>query len=181
MGKGSFLLYDADLKGLEFLTDAQTGKLFKALAKYRLEGTLQSPGSNPAVNILLQQMIEHITINEDKYKAICEKRSEAINKRWAKEKKTPKNIQKNTNEYDCIEMNTSEYIYDNDIDNDIDIDNVIDIDNDTVACGAKKENKRNNYYNKKKPFAYEGEPSFDADAFTRKAIGLKFEKKEKAT
>ena len=172
MGKGSFIIYDADLKSLSYLTDAQIGKIFRAIALHRLEGTVPNLGKNPAVNILYDQIMEHISINEEKYKELCAKRSEAINKRWSKAKEN--NMQKYTNEYTSIQMNTNGYINDNDND----IDNGIDIDNVNDACGAKRENKRKNYQNKNVPALLRDEPSYDIDAFTQKAIGLKYQKKE---
>ena len=178
MGKGSFILYDTDLRSLSYLTDAQAGKLFKAIANHRLEGSAPDLGKNPAVNILYNQIIEHIAINEEKYQELCAKRSEAINKRWSKAKENP--IQKYTNEYSSIQENTNGYINDNDNVNDTVNDNDIDNVNGTVAFGVNKENKRKNYYNKNNnvPALLRDEPSYDLDAFTRKAIGLKYQKKE---
>lgn len=170
MGKDSFILYDSDLKGFEFLTENQAGKLFKALIKFRLEGTKPNLGNNAAVNILFNQITEHIAINESKYKATCAKRSEAMKKRWGNDKKS---IEEDSILYSTIEKGSTlgDNDNENDIDNDIVIDNVRD------ACGAKKQNKRNNYYGKNTPRLLRDEPTYDIDAFTRQAIGLKYEKK----
>ena len=46
-----------------------------------------------------------------------------------------------------------------------------------TEVSPKKENKRKNYHGKKKSSPLRGEPSYDIDSFTRKAIGLKYEKK----
>lgn len=180
MAKGSFILYDADLKGIEFLTDAQTGKLFKALLKFRLEGTVPSFGNNAALNILFQQITEHITINEDKYKATCERNSESAKKRWANRDMPAhagayKGIQNNAN--GCLNDNVN--VNENDNVND----NVIDNDND--ACGAKREYKRKNYYgsnnsyggkyNNSKPYVptlLRDNPSYDIELFNSKIVGL---------
>ena len=178
MGKGSFILYDTDLKSMFYLSDAQAGKLFKAIAHYRLEGIESNLGKNPAVNILYNQIIEHITINEKKYQELCAKRSEAINKRWSKAKEN--NIQQDTNVYSSIQENTNGYINDNVNDNDNVNVNDTDNDNGNVASGVNKNNKRKNYYNKNNnvPALLSDEPSYDLDAFTRRAIGLKYQKKE---
>ena len=175
MGKESFILYDSDVKSLEYLTDAQAGKLFKSIAKYRQGATKPDLGKNPAVNILYDQIINHININEEKYKELCAKRTQAINKRWNKNQESNS---KNTNEYKCIQEYTSEYLYDNDNVNDNDNDIVND--NDNVACGTKRENKKNNYYNRKNtvPALLRDEPSYDAEAFMRKAINLQYKKRE---
>lgn len=166
MGKDSFILYDSDLKGFEFLTENQAGKLFKALIKFRLEGIKPNLGNNAAVNILFNQITEHIAINESKYKATCAKRSEAMKKRWGNDKIS---IEEDSILYSTIEKGSP--LGDNENDNDNVIDNVRD------ACGAKKQNKRNNYYGKNTPRLLRDEPAYDMDAFTRQAIGLKYEKK----
>ena len=171
MGKNSFIIYNSDLKGLEYLTDSQIGKLFRALAKLQLVGEEPSLGNNPALNILFGQIREHIAINEDRYKDICEKRTAAANKRWHS------GVQKNANASESMQMHASGCLDDNDNDIDIDNDNDNDIDNVRDACGAKKQNKRNNYYGKNTPRLLRDEPTYDIDAFTRQAIGLKYEKK----
>lgn len=172
MGKGSFILYDNDLRSVDYLTDSQIGKLFRALVKYRLEGVAPNLGKNPALNILYNQIVEHISINEEKYKAICEKRTEAANKRWDSDKS------KNTNACKSIQKDANGCINDNDNENVNANDNVIVNDNGTDACGAKRENKRKNFYNKNLPRLLQDDPSYDLDAFTRSAIGLKYKKKE---
>ena len=169
MGKGSFILYDKDLQGVLLLSEYQAGKLFKALAKYRLEGEKTSFGNNLTLTVLFQQFIDHIAINEEKYKALCERNAQSARKRW------------NNRESDdsvCAGMPThaSACIYDNDNDNDNENDN--DNDNDNDARGAKKENKKINNNNKNIPKLLQGEPSYDIDAFIKKSIGLKYQKKE---
>ncbi len=176
MAKGSFIIYDSDLESLDILTRTQTGKLFKALAAYRLEGKTPDFGNDKAVSILFQQMITHITINEEKYQSACKKRSEAMKKRWNKQKEDYSGL------YSTIEEDSRLYINDNDNENDNLNGNVNDYDNDNEPCGAKRE-KRKNYYGKKNnvPTLLRDEPAYDAEAFMRKAIGLKYEKKEKQT
>ncbi len=168
MGKGSFILYDVDLNSVGFLTENQAGKLFLSLAKYRLCGVEPDFSDDIALKILFHQISEHIAINEEKYKEACAKKSEAAKKRWNKN---------DANECSIMQMQKSECIYDTETETETDTANVTVTDNTTDACGAKRENKRKNYYSKKTPFAYEGEPSYDIDAFLRKAVGLKYEKK----
>lgn len=174
MKKGSFILYDSDLQGVLLLTVHQAGKLLKALAKYRLEGIESDFGNDVAVAILYRQIIDHIAINEEKYNEACKKRSETMKKKWNERK----NTENGSTLYSTIDKSSDSYIYDNDNYNENDIDNV----NDNDACGAKRENKRKNYYNKKNnvPALLRDEPSYDIDAFTRKAIGIKYEKKDSA-
>jgi hypothetical protein len=170
MKKGSFILYDADLDGLDYISDVQAGKLFKAIKNYRIKGEKSFISRNSAVNILYSQIIGHISFNEEKYKILCEKRTEAINKRWCNDKK------KNSNEYKSIQKNSYEYLNDNDNENDNVTDNVnVNVnDNETVtdACGAKTENKRKNYNSKKPPLLLQDDPSYDIEAFKRKSLEL---------
>ena len=173
MGKGSFILYDNDMKSLEYLTDAQIGKLFKAIAKYRIDGTKTNLGKNPALNILFDQIIDHIKINEDKYKEMCEKNSERAKKRWHQ----PNNsMPAYADACGGMPAHTGACLNDNDNDNVNDNVNV----NEVVACGAKKENKRNNYYKRKNdvPALLRDEPSYDIDAFMKKALNLKYKPPE---
>ena len=100
---------------------------------------------------------------------------QAINKRWENQKSN----QSDTNEYICIQENTNGYINDNDNVNVNVNDNDNVNDNEHGALGEKREKKRKNYSEKKsKPYS-EGEPTYDIEAFTKKAIGIKYEKKER--
>ena len=172
MGINSFIIYDSDLKSIDYLTDAQIGKLFRAVKAYRLEGTITDLGKNPALNMLYDNIIDHIDINEKKYNATRQKRSETMKQRWNERKSA---IVDYSAQQSTI-VNDSP-LSDNDIVNDIDNDIVIVNDNEYAALGAKRENKRKNYHGKKKSSPLRGEPSYDIDSFTRKAIGLKYEKK----
>lgn len=164
MGSGSFILYDNDMKSLEYLTDAQIGKIFKAIAKYRQDGTKPNLGKNPALNILFNQIVDHININEEKYKSACNKRSEAMKKRWSDKKNSVVDYSPlSSTIVQGSPLSDNDNVNDIDIDNDIVNDNV----NESVACGAKKENKKNNYYKRKNnvPALLRDEPSYDIDAF----------------
>ena len=174
MGKGSFIVYDVDLESLNFLTDKQAGCLFHAIADYRLEGKEPDFGKDSTLKVLFHQITQHIEINEEKYKALSIKRSEAAKKRW----------NKNACAYDALQSDAKQCLYDNDTVNDTvtvnDTETVNDTDN--VACGAKKKTKENNYYNKKNniPKLLQDDPAYDIEAFERKAIGLKYQKKDNA-
>lgn len=162
MGKGSFILYDKDLQGVMLLSDYQAGKLFKALAKYRLEGEITSFDNNLTLTVMFQQLIDHIAINEEKYKALCERNAQSAKKRWNKAL---------SDDGLCAGMPTyaSACIYDNDNDNDN------DDDNDNDARGAKRDNRKTKEIFPKR---LQDEPSYDIDAFIKKSIGLKYQKKE---
>ena len=82
MGKGSFIIYDTDLKSVKLLNADQAGRLFLAISSYRLDGEEPDFSDDLALRILYQQLIDHISINEKKYKETCERRSESAKKRW---------------------------------------------------------------------------------------------------
>ncbi len=177
MTKGSFILYDSDLKALELLTKSQVGTLFKALAGYRLRGEEPDFGKNVAVDIIFRQIVTHIEINEEKYRATCEKKSEAMKKRWSRDEKSKPIVKDSTLYYSAEEgllLGDNDNVNENENENE----NDNDTENDTDACGAKRENKRKNYHSKNTPRLLRDEPSYDLDAFTRSAIGLKYKKKE---
>ena len=111
MRKGSFIIYDSDLESLNFLTELQIGKLFKDLANYRLKGTEPDFSNDQALSILFQQLVTHITINEEKYKAICQKNSESAKKRW-------QNNSMRTHAKLCVNDNDNDNVNDYDNDND---------------------------------------------------------------
>ena len=174
MAKGTFIMYDIDLMSIQYLTNEQTGRLFRALLDYRTKGTVSDFEDDAALKIIFHQMVEHISLNEKKYKQMCEKKSESMKKRW--------NAGNHRSAYTSIEEGL--VLGDTDTETDTDTVNdtvtVNDTETDTVPCGTKTENKRKNYYDKKNsvPSSLRGEPSYDADAFMRKAIGLKYQKPE---
>ena len=163
MKKGSFILYDKDLQGVLLLSDYYAGRLFKAVAKYRLTGEKTDFGNNLTLMVLFQQIVDHIEMNEEKYQEVCEKRSQASRKRWDKDKNNP-------NESNCINLNANECLYDNDNDNEnVNVNDNVN-GNDNNACGAKRENKRKKYYNKNEDI--KGEPSYDLELFRSRIVGL---------
>ena len=183
MKKGSFILYDADLEGLEYISDLQAGKLFKAIRSFRLGGDSTFVSKNPAVNILYSQITGHISINEEKYNTACKKKSQAMKKRWSEDNKTKEedstlysslekgcllgdNDNDNENENENVNVNVNVNVNENDNDND----NKNDIVTDNVPCGAKTENKRKNCYSKNVPRLLQDEPSYDIEAFKRKSL-----------
>lgn len=168
MAKGSFIVYDVDLQSLDYLTYEQIGRLFSALSKHRLQGIKPDFGDDRALQILFHQMSEHIAINEEKYKATCKRNAESAKKRWSDKNDARACAGMPTDANACV--------YDTDTDTDNDTDTVTET--DTEPCGAKKE-KRKNYYGKKNnfPALLSDEPTYDAEAFMRKAIGLKYDKK----
>ena len=169
MGTNSFILYDTDLKAMDYLTDAQIGKLFRAIKAYRLDGKTYNLGNNPTLNMLYDRIMEHLVINEEKYNKTRQKRSDTMKKRWQDKKST-------TVDYSAIQSTIVEDspLSDNDNDNVTDNVNVNEYVNVNVndACGAKTENKRKNYGSKKPPLLLQDDPSYDIEAFKRKSLEL---------
>ena len=189
MNKGTFILYDIDLESIDYLSDPQVSRLFRAIIKYRLKGITPDFSDDAALKIIFHQISEHIALNEKKYKETCKKNSESAKKRWANQKGSAsenqyKDMPKHTRACENIQSDANLCLYDTDTVTDTETDtgtvNVTDTVNDTDACGAKRENKRKNYYNKKKdvPILLRDEPAYDVDAFMRKAIGIKYKKPE---
>lgn len=101
--KKSFLIFSDCLPAVETLGDAAAGVLFKMLLRYSETG--EKPDNIPTIlQFPFMSFVAQIERNRDKYLAVCEKRKEAIKKRWSKEK----SIQMNTNEYKRTQVNTSD-------------------------------------------------------------------------
>ena len=182
MNKGTFILYDIDLESIDYLSDPQVSRLFRAIIKYRLKGITPDFSDDAALKIIFHQISEHIALNEKKYKETCQKKSIAMKKRWETSNKN--SIEDYRTLCPTIEegvtLGDTDTVTDTDTGTGTDTDTVNDTVNDTDACGAKRENKRKNYYNKKKdvPILLRDEPAYDVDAFMRKAIGIKYKKPE---
>lgn len=99
----TFLLYAEASSQVDLLNDEEAGQLFKALFHYVADGTeLVTP--NRVLAMTFSVFKAQIDRGAEKYEETCQKRKEAINKRWERYK----SIQMNTNEYKCIEENTNE-------------------------------------------------------------------------
>ena len=179
MKKGTFLLYDIDLESITYLSDMQMARLLRAIIGYRLKGETTDFSDDAALKIIFHQITEHISLNEEKYKTLCEKNSEIAKKRWAKQKASDnEDIPTHTSEYESIPKDTNLCLYDTDTVTDTGTVNVTHT--DTHACGAKRENKRKNYYNKKNnvPELLRDNPSYDLDKFMRSALHPVYKKPE---
>ena len=106
MTKNSFIVYHNYRDKLKSLSDAQLGKLFKAMLDYSITG--KEPKLTGAVNMAFQFI--KVTMDEDKqkYESVCKKNQENIKRRW------------NTTVYEPIPNDTknTDNDYDNDYDND---------------------------------------------------------------
>lgn len=115
MQKNSFVLQNRLNNIVAKLSDKQAGLLFKSILNYAENGTVANFEDN-AVGIAFEFVKQDIDYTTSKYAEICEKRKEAIQKRWENTKDT--NVFKsktcNTNAYKAIHNDN-----DNDVDNEL--------------------------------------------------------------
>lgn len=111
MAKNGVIMYYDLLEQLKDFSDAQFGKLTRALLQYDKDGYI-TEFNDMQLKLAFQMLKPTIDRNKEDYLYKCEKNRENVLKRWGKH---------HTNEYDGIRTNTIDT--DNDIDNDIDNDN----------------------------------------------------------
>ena len=125
----SFMLYLDAIEQWDMLTDEQAGVLIKALLRYSKTGE-RLETSDGMLKMAFSFITAQIDRDGEKWEKTCEKRRDAINKRW--------NNTKDTNVYNSIQkiqMNTN------------DTDTVTDTETDTVT-----DIKENNIKEKSKRF-----------------------------
>lgn len=105
--KGVIMFYDL-LEQLEDFTDEQFGMITRAIIKYDRDNVVPE-FTDTSVKVAFKMIKPIIDKNKQEYENKCEKNRENVKKRWEKQ---------DTNEYDCIRMNTNYTDIDNDIDND---------------------------------------------------------------
>lgn len=125
MEKKSVILYLNAIEQWEMLSNEQAGVLIKALLHYSITGEPLKT-SDGMLKMAFSFMAAQIDRDSEKWEKTCEKRREAVNKRWNT---------KNTNVCNSIQMNT------NDTDNDNVNDNVNDkdiiINNNKSSCNSE--------------------------------------------
>ena len=141
MTKNSFIVYYNYREKLQNLTDAQVGKLFRAMLNYAIDG--KEPQLNGVLDMAFQFI--KVTMDEDKqkYNDKCNKNKENIKQRW------------NTNEYERIKkIRTNTNDTDNDNDNNISLSiNKNNLSMRARACACEKETEEflqehfKNYFN----------------------------------
>lgn len=117
--KNSFVLQTRLNAVVAKLSDKQAGVLFKSILNYAANGAVAN-FEDSAVDIVFEVVRQDIDYTSAKYEDVCQKRKEAIKKRWAEKQKNTKN----TNVYKCIQNDTKAYkrIHnDDDVDNDVDV------------------------------------------------------------
>lgn len=123
--KGVVMYYDL-LEQLQDFTDEQFGKITRAMIKYDRDG-IEPQFNDIQIKLAFNILKPTIDRNKQEYQEKCDKNRENINKRWKKQ---------DTNEYDCIRMNTN--YTDIDIDKDKEIDKEIDKDNNKKEIYKEK-------------------------------------------
>lgn len=119
-------------------------EIFDAIMEYAFNGEI--PELSQLAGMAFKFIKKDIDENMRKYQELCKKRKEAINKRW--------HGNSNTNEYNCIQMNTSEYkpiqTHTNDTNNNVDINiydnNLNNNKNHSINRVSKKEVEQKHHY-----------------------------------
>jgi hypothetical protein len=142
MGKNSFLFYRDWYDVIKGLPVDEQLDVFNAIMAYAFDGETPSDKYIHAITALMRSTIDR---DNNKYADVCQKRKDAIEKRWAKYKSI-QNIQKYTND-----TNHTNYTNYTDNDNDNDNDNVNDNDNDNGSTNVDN-NKKEKEIQKKKKF-----------------------------
>lgn len=155
MQKNSFVLQTRLNAVVAKLSDKQAGLLFKSILNYAANGTVAN-FEDSAVGIAFEFVRQDIDYTASKYAEICEKRKEAIQKRW--------NNTKDTNVYKSTNCNTNEY-------KPIHNDNEYDDDNELLDKSNNKEKERK----EKEKFSFVAD---DFKATFDKWLAYKKERKE---
>ena len=80
--KKSFILYSDQIEMINELSDEQAGSLLKYIYLYSTGITPKI--SDPTVKIAFMSIKVSLDRDTEKYKQVCEKNRESINKRWNK-------------------------------------------------------------------------------------------------
>lgn len=107
--KNSFILFTSQYEAIKELSFEEKGQLLDAIFMLAKSGKRPEIG-NKAIKIAFNFIAQGIEDNKRKYLSICEKRKDAIKKRYAKDRSN------NTKEYKRIQKNTNVYYNDNDND-----------------------------------------------------------------
>lgn len=88
----TFLLHTEAVSQIDLLSDEEAGQLIKALFHYAAEGA-EPVSPNRVLTMTFAVLKAQIDRETERYNGICQKRKEAINKRWEQYK----SVQENTN------------------------------------------------------------------------------------
>ena len=113
MTKNSFILQTKLEAPVSKLSDKQAGVLFKSILKYAKNGTIAT-FEDSAVDIAFEIVRQDIDYANAKYDEVCQKRKEAVQKRWKNTKDTNvcKRIQKHTKAYKSLHNDNEDDVED---------------------------------------------------------------------
>ena len=119
MQKTSILINIKSVKNvLQDLTNEEAGIIFKALVAYADNGE-EFKSEDRLLKLCFRTIKDEVVRNNERYEDTCEKRRQAINKRWEAKKPKLKSTEshtfedasptQNTNTYKCIQSDTKPY------------------------------------------------------------------------
>lgn len=112
--KTSFVLQSRYEPMVAKLSDKQAGVLFKAIFRYVAAHEKPESLNDSAVVMAFDFICQDLDYNAARYAEVCQKRKEAINKRWH-------GIEKNTNLYNSLH---------NEVDNEVDVE--VEVENENI-------------------------------------------------
>lgn len=122
--KGSFVLYADQKEVIEDLSFEEKGRLLDALFDYAVSGEVPS-FDDKSLLVSFKMFKVRIDRDNEKYMEICAKRKESIEKRWG--------VQKNTNVYKSIQVDTNDTDKEKDKEKDKDKDKGSGVSKDTMG------------------------------------------------
>ena len=127
MDKTSFIFHTEWGRLFRRLSDADCKRLLQMMCDYAADN-IEPEDTPDMVGMAFDCIRGQMDYDQERYHATCEKRRQAVQKRWDKQKQKDTEQEqestKNTNVSACIDGNTKHT--DNDIDNDIEIDSDIE-------------------------------------------------------
>lgn len=127
MDKTSFIFHTEWGRLFRRLSDADCKRLLQMMCDYAADN-IEPEDTPDMVGMAFDCIRGQMDYDQDRYRSTCEKRRQAVQKRWDKQKQKDTEQEqegtKNTNVSTCIDGDTKHT--DNDIDNDIEIDSDIE-------------------------------------------------------
>lgn len=138
MDKTSFIFHTEWGRLFRRLSDADCKRLLQMMCDYAADG-IEPEDTPDMVGMAFDCIRGQLDYDQDRYRSTCEKRRQAVQKRWDKQKQKDTEQEqegtKNTNVSTCIDGDTKHT--DNDIDNDIESECII---NNTHTHAHAREN-----------------------------------------
>ena len=136
--KESFVLYTSQYEAIADLSVQQKGELFDALFQYVSTGNVPT-FTDPATRMAFNFMRIQIDRDTNKYEDVCNKRREAVNKRWEKARKSADGKKVDTKVSNSKQKNTKDTNVKSVLHNDNDNDNDNDGNTKCISLGDTAE------------------------------------------